>query len=74
LDGLVLYSWLFTNKGVAATSFENRVEFAEDIKDLVGMTAAVIVTGIENAVAATVVLARPDALLLAPEFMHLGER
>src|SRR5262249_53431129 len=30
--------------------------------------------GIENAVAATVVLPQEDALLLAPEFMHLGER
>ena len=44
------------------------------MKDVIGMTAAVIVAGIENAVEATVVLARPDALFLAPEFMLLGER
>jgi len=38
------------------------------------MTPAVIVAGIENAVAATVVLPQPDVLYLAHEFMLLGER
>jgi tetratricopeptide (TPR) repeat protein len=73
-EGLLFASWLFTNKGVAATSFENRAEFAESIKEMVDMTPAVIVAGIENAVAATVVLARSDVLYLTHEFMLLGER
>ena len=33
-----------------------------------------MVAGIENAVSAAVILARPDTLFLAPEFMLLGER
>ena len=28
-EGALFASWLFANKSVAATSFENRVEFAE---------------------------------------------
>ena len=72
-EGTLFASWLFATEGVAATTFENRVAFAETMKDF-GMTAPVIVAGIENAVAATVILARPDALFLAPEFMLLGER
>ena len=73
-EGSLFASWLFTNKGVAATSFENRAEFAERVKEMVDMTPAVIVAGIENAVAATVVLPQRDVLYLAPEFMLLGER
>ena len=72
-EGRLFASWLFAIKGVAATTFENRVAFAETMKDF-GMAAPVIVAGIENAVAATVILARPEALFLAPEFMLLGER
>lgn len=73
-EGSLFASWLFTNKGVAATSFENRAEFAEHVKEIVEMTPAAIVAGIENAVAATVVLPQPDVLYLAPEFVLLGER
>ena len=73
-EGSLFSSWLFTNKGVAATSFENRAEFAERIKEMVDMTPAAIVAGIENAVAATVVLPQRDVLYLAHEFMILGER
>lgn len=73
-QGALFASWLFADKGIAATSFEKRVEFAKDTKDLVEMPTSVIVAGIENAMAATVVLAQPDALFLAPEFMLLGER
>ena len=73
-EGTLFASWLFTNKGVAATSFEDRAEFAETHEGFVGMPAPVIVAGIENAVAATVILAQRDALFLAPEFMLLGER
>jgi tetratricopeptide (TPR) repeat protein len=72
-EGSLFASWLFTTKGIAATRFENRIAFAEKMKDF-GLTAPMIVAGIENAVAATVVLAQPDALVLAPEFMLLGER
>jgi tetratricopeptide (TPR) repeat protein len=73
-EGSLFASWLFTNKGVAATSFENRAEFAESISEMVDMPQADIVAGIENAVAATVVLAQPDVLYLAHDFMLLGER
>ncbi len=73
-EGTLFASWLFTSEGAAMTTFEDRAEFAEEMKDFVGMAAPAIVAGIENAVAATVVLARPDALFLAPEFMLLGER
>jgi tetratricopeptide (TPR) repeat protein len=73
-EGSLFASWLFANKGIAATTFENRAEFAERIKAVVDMTPAVIVAGIENAVAATVVLPQPDVLYLAHEFMLLGER
>jgi hypothetical protein len=75
-EGALFASWLFSNDGVAATSFENRSEFAEDIKDLGGITPEAIVAGIENAVSATVILAlaRPVGLFLAPEFMLCGER
>lgn len=72
-EGTLFASWLFATKGIAATTFENRLAFAERTKDF-GMAAPMIVAGIENAVAATVILARPDALFLAPEFMLLGER
>ncbi len=72
-EGTLFASWLFATEGVAATTFEDRVTFAETMKDF-GMAAPVIVAGIENALAATVILARPDALFLAPEFMLLGER
>jgi tetratricopeptide (TPR) repeat protein len=73
-EGSLFASWLFTNKGIAATSFDRRAEFAEHIKDVVGMSAADIVAGIENAVAATVVLPQRDVLYLTHEFMILGER
>ena len=72
-EGTLVASWLFANQGVAATTFENRVAFAETIKDF-GLPAPVMVAGIENAVSAAVILARPDTLFLAPEFMLLGER
>jgi tetratricopeptide (TPR) repeat protein len=72
-EGTLFASWLFATEGIAATTFENRVAFAARMKDF-GMAAPVIVAGIENAVAATVILAPPDALFLAPEFMLLGER
>ena len=72
-EGTLFASWLFATKGIAATTFKNRVAFAETMKDF-GIGVPVIVAAIENAVAATVVLARPDALFLAPEFMLLGER
>lgn len=72
-DGILFASWLFANGSYSATTFEDRATFAETMKEF-GMPVPVIVTGIENAVAATVILARPDGLLLAPEFMHLGER
>ena len=72
-EGPLFASWLFATNGIAATTFENRLAFAERIKDF-GMAAAMIVAGIENSVAATVILARWDALFLAPEFMLLGER
>lgn|SRR6266850_5705470 len=71
-EGALFASWLFATKGLAATTFENRVPFAESMKVL-GMDAPVVVAGIENAVAATVILARQGALFLAPEFMLLGE-
>jgi hypothetical protein len=73
-EGTQFASWLFTSKGIAATAFENRVEFAETIKDFVEISAPAVVAGIENAVAAKVVLTRSDALFLAPEFLLLGER
>ena len=73
-EGSLFASWLFTNKGIAATSFESRADFAERIKEMVDITPAAIVAGIENAVAATVVLPQPDVLYLAHEFMILGER
>jgi tetratricopeptide (TPR) repeat protein len=73
-EGALFASWLYTNKGVAATAYEMRVEFAEHMKTVVGMTSADIVAGIENAVATTVVLAQSDVLYLAHEFMVLGER
>lgn len=73
-EGMVFASWLFTSEGAAMTTFEQRAEFAEDTKDFIGMDPPSIVAGIENALAAKVVLARPDALFLAPEFLLLGER
>ena len=72
-EGSLFASWLFATEGRAATTFENRVEFAKEI-EVFGLAAPVVVAGIENAVAATVVLARPEGLFLAPEFMILGER
>jgi hypothetical protein len=72
-EGTLFASWLFATESLAATTFEDRVAFAETIKEF-GMAAPDIVAGIENAVAATVILARPDGLFLAPEFMLLGER
>jgi tetratricopeptide (TPR) repeat protein len=73
-EGSLFASWLYTNKGIAATTFEKRAEFAERINAMVDMTPADIVAGIENAVAATVVLPQLDVLYLAHEFMVLGER
>lgn len=73
-EGALFASWLYTNKGIAATTFEKRAEFAERINAMVDMTPADIVAGIENAVAATVVLSQSDVLYLAHEFMVLGER
>jgi hypothetical protein len=72
-EGTLFASGLFATEGLAATTFEDRVAFAETMKKF-GMAAPDIVAGIENAVAATVILARPDGLFLAPEFMLLGER
>jgi hypothetical protein len=72
-DGILFASWLFSNHGLAAITFEDRAAFAETMQDF-GIPAPVIVSGIENAVAATVILARPEELFLAPEFMLLGER
>ena len=72
-EGTLFASWLFATEGVAATTFENRADFAERLTDF-GMAAPVIVAGIESAVAAKVILARSGALFLAPEFMLLGER
>lgn len=72
-EGVLVASWLIATEGIAATTFENREAFAESIK-VFGMDARVVVAGIENALAATVILAQPDALFLAPEFMLLGER
>ena len=45
-EGSLFASWLFANKGIAATTFENRAEFAERIKAVVDMTPAVIVIGL----------------------------
>jgi len=64
-EGTLFASWLFATEGIAATTFENRVAFAARMKDF-GMAAPVIVAGIENAVAATVILAPPDALFSRP--------
>ena len=72
-EGALFASWLIATQGIAATTFDNRVAFAESMK-VFGMDAPAVVAGIENALAATVILARPDALFLAPEFMLLGER
>jgi hypothetical protein len=51
----------------------DRREFAEMMEDF-GVSPAVIVAGIENALAATVIHEENEALVLAPEFMLLGER
>lgn len=72
-DGVLFASWLFTHKSVAYTPFEDRAEFAETIKDF-GMEVTTLVSGIENAVSANVVLPLYGALVLAPDFMMLGER
>jgi tetratricopeptide (TPR) repeat protein len=72
-NGILFASWLFSNNGLAATTFEDRAAFAETMQEF-GIPAPAIVAGIENALAATVILARSDALFLAPEFMSLGER
>lgn len=72
-EGTLFASWLFATEGVAATTFEDRIAFAKRIKDF-GMATSAIVAGIENAVAASVILTRPEALFLAPEFLLLGER
>ncbi len=72
-EGTLFASWLFADQGIAATTFANRIAFADTMKDF-GMDTPAIVAGIENAAAATVILALPDALFLAPEFMLLGER
>jgi tetratricopeptide (TPR) repeat protein len=72
-DGIIFASWLFTNESYVASGYEDRAAYAETIKDF-GMTERTIVAGIENAVAAGVLLVRPDSLLLAPEFMLLGDR
>lgn len=72
-DGVGFASWLVANQGLAKTTFEERATFAETMKEF-GVPAPVVVAGIENAVAATVILAQIDALFLAPEFMLLGER
>jgi tetratricopeptide (TPR) repeat protein len=72
-EGMLFASSLFATQAMAATPFEDRVAFAETVKEL-GMAAPDVVAGIENAVAATVILTRPDGLFLAPEFMLLGDR
>lgn len=72
-EGTLFASWLFATECLAATTFEDRVAFAETMKEF-GMASPDIVAGIENAAAATVILARSDALFLAPEFMLLGDR
>lgn len=72
-EGILFASWLFATKSAAAIAFENRDAFAEKMKDF-GMEASVIMAGIENAVAATVMISRPEGMFLAPEFMLLGDR
>jgi len=72
-DGTVFASWLFTNQSYVARGYNDRAAYAKTIEEF-GMTEQTIVAGIENAVAAGVLLVRPDALLLAPEFMLLGDR
>src|SRR5206468_1088680 len=49
-----LFRSLFANGSYSAATYEKRAEFAETMKDF-GMPAPVIVAGIENAVAATVI-------------------
>jgi hypothetical protein len=72
-EGALYASWLFANQGYAATTYENRRAHAENIRDF-GMDTQVIVNGIENGVAARVIMDHGDALMLAPDFMLLGER
>jgi tetratricopeptide (TPR) repeat protein len=72
-EGILYASWLFATDSAAATAFEDRAAFAETAQDF-GIPAPVIVAGIENAVAARVILNVGDHLILAPEFMLLGDR
>jgi tetratricopeptide (TPR) repeat protein len=71
-EGILYASWLFATDSAAATKFEDRAAFAEGTHDF-GMPAPVILAGLENAVAARVILDLGDHLLLAPEFMLLGD-
>jgi tetratricopeptide (TPR) repeat protein len=72
-DGVVFASWLVANQGIAKTTFAERAEFA-DMMEYFGVPPPVMLAGIENALAATVIHEENEALLLAPEFMLLGER
>jgi tetratricopeptide (TPR) repeat protein len=72
-EGILYASWLFATDSTAATTFEDRAAFGETAHDF-GMPAPVIVAGLENAVAARVILDLGDHLILAPEFMLLGDR
>ena len=64
-EGSLFASWLYANKGIAATTYEKRAEFAELIKSVIDMTPADTVAGIENAIEAAVVLPQSDVLYLA---------
>ena len=72
-DGILYASWLFASQSVAATTFEDRAAHAETTQDF-GMPAPVIIAGIENALEARVILDLGNHLILAPEFMLLGDR
>jgi hypothetical protein len=72
-EGLLYASWLFATQSFAATTYEDRRVHAERQPDF-GMDAQVIVAGIENAVASRVIMDHGDALMLAADFMLLGDR
>ncbi len=49
-DGVVFASWLFSNQGLAKTTFAERAKFARTMEHF-GVPPPVIVAGIENALA-----------------------